>query len=377
MILTRRGAGVAAAGALLTAGGAGLRYPELAALGAAALLAVLLSALASLRPPGLEVTRAVAPRQVMRGEACRVTLEARHPGRLPFTLNGEDRCSGPVDRRIPIPALRLRPGETAVVRYPVQTDRRGIIRLGPLSAGRADPLGLVGTRRSIGPVASLIVYPRLHPVAARPPGVRRDAEGGGGRLPHGSVSVDALRAYVPGDDPRQVHWRSSARLGRLVVRERADAGRARLTVLLDDRAEVHDDDTFEAACEAAASTVAAAVRVGTAVHLMLAGGEVVPSGRALGAYLGLLARACRHPAAGPSAAETGGRPLPPLAGEMLLCLTGRPDATQLRGLVRPGRHTATVLAVFGPQDSLPAGTGFRLIVARDGADFARQWDGLA
>ena len=43
----------------------------------------------------------------------------------------------------------------------------------------------------------------------------------------------SLRDYRPGDDPRRVHWRSTARLGDLVVRQDEHAGRRPATVLLD------------------------------------------------------------------------------------------------------------------------------------------------
>ena len=38
----------------------------------------------------------------------------------------------------------------------------------------------------------------------------------------GSMAFSSLREYAPGDDPRQIHWRTTARLGRLVVREHVD-----------------------------------------------------------------------------------------------------------------------------------------------------------
>ncbi|MET7400140.1 DUF58 domain-containing protein [Dactylosporangium sp. NPDC005572] len=356
--MTRRGAGLVVAGGAFTTVGVWLRYPEIAALGAAALLAVLAAVVAGRLPVRLTVTRTVAPGLVMRGGVCEVTLAVRNDARrLSVTATGADRRTvAGADERVPVPLVRLAPGATATVWYRVPTDRRGLVRLGPMSFGRADPFGLAAPPRAVGPVSVVVVYPRLHPIRVRLPGTRHDPHGAGGRVPHGAVSPDLLRDYRPGDDLRQVHWRTSARTGALVVRERVDAGRARLRVLLDDRAEVHDDDTFEAACEAAGSVVAAALRDGTAVHLALVGGAEVAEGRPLAAYLSLLARARPHPAG----AE-------PRAGGSL-CVTGRPGPAQLRAFAG-----AAVVVVFGPPRPVPAGAGFRLIAARDAADFARRY----
>ncbi len=55
---------------------------------------------------------------------------------------------GGTGRRCPL--VRLRPGKTTDVRYPVPTRKRGIIQVGPLEISRRDPLGLVGVVRRYG-----------------------------------------------------------------------------------------------------------------------------------------------------------------------------------------------------------------------------------
>ncbi|WP_238019609.1 DUF58 domain-containing protein [Dactylosporangium sp. AC04546] len=358
--MTRRGAGLTIAGAVLTTVGVWLRYPEIAALGAAALAAVLAAFAAGLLPARLTVVRTAAPAVVMRDGTCEATLTVRNDARWwPVTVAGADRCrTTGGEQRIPVPPARLRPGATATVRYPVPTERRGLVRLGPLSLGRSDPFGLAAFHGPAGTVSVVAVHPRLHPVRVRLPGAAPDPDGAGARGPHGAVSADLLRGYRPGDDLRQVHWRTSARAGALVVRERAGTGRAPLRVLLDDRAEVHDGDTFEAACEAAASVVVAALRDGAAVRLSLASGAVVPEGRAVAEYLGALARACPHPATGAVPAAHGA-----------WCFTGRPDAARLGAVA-----AAAVIVLFGPAPPA-AGARPRIVAARDAADFARRCDG--
>jgi uncharacterized protein (DUF58 family) len=62
-----------------------------------------------------------------------------------------------------------------------------------------------------------------------------------------------LRDYEPGDDPRRVHWRASARIGELLVRQDEAASPGRVVLLLDTRPHVHDHDSFELAVEVVAS----------------------------------------------------------------------------------------------------------------------------
>jgi uncharacterized protein (DUF58 family) len=377
MKITARGIGVLVAGVLLLAGGALFGYPELAAVGVAAVLAVALSLGAGLIRPRLHVVRGVAPDRVMRGDPCQVTLEvsnARAWGAL--SVVGEDAC-GP--RTVPVPLVRLRPGHATTVSYPVPTARRGVVRLGPLRVGRRDPFGLARVQRSYGGTDQVWVYPYLHPIAAVPAGSSRNLDGLAERVPHGSITFDTLREYVPGDDLRHVHWRTSARIGELMVRERVDTSRPRIVVLLDDRAAVHADDTFEDACEAAASVVAAAARADLAVHLLTASGTSLAVASDSSGYLDLLAEARLHTDDELGQGGLGGiveRARQMQAGDTMVCLTGRVGAEDLGAMVGlRGAYSAIVVGVFGSRPAPLAGSGFQVIAARDGAEFAELWDG--
>src|SRR5690606_10667425 len=187
------------------------------------------------------------------------------------------------ENRVAVPLLRLRPGRDTVVGYPVPTNRRGVVDLGPLRVTRADPLGLVTVTLTYGAAVRVWVRPRRHPLSAVPAGVSPSLDGRVDRVPHGSITFAALREYVVGDELRHVHWRTSARVGQLMVREHLDTSLPRIAVLLDNRSGSWPGATmtrtgsgataegFEAACEAAASIVAAAVREDLTVTLHLVG----------------------------------------------------------------------------------------------------------
>ena len=157
----------------------------------------------------------------MRGESSRVILTITNASRL-FGANLVARDRFRPGGRVPVPLVRLRPGRVTDVSYPVPTSRRGVIQVGPLEISRRDPLGLVGVVRGYGGATLVWVRPRVHPIAAVPVGLSRSMDGRVDRVPHGSITFAALREYVIGDDLRHVHWRTSARVGELMVREHVD-----------------------------------------------------------------------------------------------------------------------------------------------------------
>jgi uncharacterized protein (DUF58 family) len=141
----------------------------------------------------------------------------------------------------------------------------------------------------------IIVRPRVHDVL--PP--RR---GGGGepaertsgpRIPVVEALGEflALRDYEPGDDPRRVHWRSTARRGDLLVRVDDAPAPGRAVILFDVRVDAHDDESFETAVEAVASIASSLHRTHQAVEVVTSAGETMrrPGRSALDAILDRLA----------------------------------------------------------------------------------------
>ncbi|MBM0235445.1 DUF58 domain-containing protein, partial [Micromonospora sp. STR1_7] len=283
MGITARGVGLLVAAVVLLGVGFRFAYPELTLIGAAAGAAVGYAALVAAWRPRLTVTRRAEPDRVARGEPASMTLTVRNTGRLrSANLLAEDRCG---ERTVPVPLLRVRPGRDTEVRYEVPTHRRGVVPVGPLRVTRRDPLGLVALARPYGATAPVWVHPRVHPLTAVPTGAGRSLDGRVDGVPHGSITFDSLREYVVGDELRRVHWRTSARVGELMVRENVDTSLPRLVVLLDNRAVAHPQrvngvaESFESACEAAASVVTAAHGADLPVLLLLVAGEPASSER--------------------------------------------------------------------------------------------------
>lgn len=264
--LTGAGWSLLAGGAVVLAGGLALGYPALAGLGVAAAGALLVAGAWSLVPPQLTVTRDVDPDRVTVGERALARLEISNDSRLPApAFDVVERVDGS-PLRVPVAALGAR--ARRVLRYPIDASYRGLVKLGPVMLERRDPLGLLRRSASLTGVTQLWVHARVHQLRPLPIGVVLDFEG---RLtdsaPRGSMAFASLREYEPGDDPRQIHWRSTARAGTLVVRERVDTSEPSVALLLDTRTGMLDGAAFEDAVEVAASVVVASRRVGHAVTL--------------------------------------------------------------------------------------------------------------
>jgi uncharacterized protein (DUF58 family) len=393
MAPTARGIGTVLAGAALGTAGFLYGYPELVVLGAAGLVAALCAVAYVAWRPALSVTRDVDPDRVTRGEPSTQTLTVSNASRLrAATLIAQDVCGNDT---VPVPLLRLRPGHDTTVEYPVPTQRRGVVVVGPLRVTRRDPLGLVGASQSHGGTARVWVHPRTHPLLAVPVGVARSLDGRVDKVPHGSITFDTLREYVLGDELRKVHWRTSARVGQLMVREDLDTSLPRIVVVVDDRRSAYRDlagkdpedasADFESVCEAAASVVVAAVRADLAVELLLASGEQAvgtTTHRASGPadtrpMLDQLAEA--QPRAADDVLDLATRRLRQhKLGDTLIYLTGsgRPEDLAPVGALAPGYPTV-VAGVFGDPDGVPATVaGMQVLTATDAADFATAWDSL-
>lgn len=139
-------------------------------------------------------------------------------------------------------------GEVHVVGLP-----RGVHLVRSAHIESAFPAGLFRTRRQVEAPERLVVYPEP---ARRTPGAQGTAaiEGLAGDVvtDTGATEAVGLRPYRDGDDPRQVHWRASARRDALVVREWEGRTGSGAEVLLDRRAAA---DTFEHALRVLAALV--------------------------------------------------------------------------------------------------------------------------
>lgn len=224
---------------------------------------------------GVFVTRRL-PSRAFAGTATLVELHVDNVKRwLPsYSLEVEDRAEGePSDRRCYF--LKVPPGGTTQAAYERIPRKRGDLELSGYRVGTRYPFGLVEKAYLHDGAASLLAFPRLVAVDhALLRGLDEGADHPVGRVGPGT-EVAGLRQYQRGDEARAIHWRRTAALGRLVVRERERDAAARITIVLDnarpDAAGEGWDVGFEVAVSEAASLAAAAVARGAAVDVAVRG----------------------------------------------------------------------------------------------------------
>ena len=163
----------------------------------------------------------------------------------------------------------------------ISSRHRGLINVGPARAVRSDALGLLRRVRMWDEPVLLHVHPRTVRVPFDATGFQLDVEGvATGKLSSSDVSFHALRDYEPGDDRRAVHWQSTARLGKLIVRQYEETHRSHHVIVLDTSRDAWDHDTFETAVSVAGSLGLANLRESRPVSLSTTEGWM-PSGVAM------------------------------------------------------------------------------------------------
>lgn len=161
--------------------------------------------------------------------------------------------------------------------FTIPARRRSVLTIGPVRSVKADPLGLMQRVKRWSDPVELFVHPRAVPLSATSTGFLRDVDGiTTQNLSSSDVAFHALRDYVPGDDRRNIHWRTTARMGKLMVRQFEETQRSHLLLILSARAaDYPDPEDFETAISSVASLAAQALREQRAVSLYVRNALVI------------------------------------------------------------------------------------------------------
>ena len=258
--LTPLGHGVLVLAIVLTGVAVCLNWHEFVQLGVVA-FGLLVVALLWQVLPGAPATSVVARpnRLVEGGPAPTATLHVQS-GAAPMLF---PKLTLPVGRRsvsVRLPFLAPYAEHVDVVTLPDLP--RGVHGVGPLTYVKTDPLGLVSRRVVTGTSIEVLVAPRVAELPVFAGGLTNDLDGATSQqLSMSDLAFHALREYVPGDDLRHVHWRSSAKAGELLVRQYHETRRGHVTVLVDRaRSSYPRPGDFETAVSVATSIALRAVR---------------------------------------------------------------------------------------------------------------------
>lgn len=262
---------ILALGLLALAGAWFASWREATVLGAACLLLLALALPFLFGRTRVQVRLVLEPSRVIAGATVAAGIDVTNAssGRMLPTLL--ELPVGESVHRYGIPSLAA--GATHEETFTVRTERRGVIGLGPAITRRGDPLALFSRDTAWTERHEILVRPPMVPLEALGAGLLRDLEGvESDAISQSDLAFHALREYVPGDDLRHVHWRSSAKAmasagaNQLLVRQYVDTRRSHATIVVDDRVaawgpapEGGAGDGFETAMSVAASIIVRAV----------------------------------------------------------------------------------------------------------------------
>ena len=295
----------------------------------------------------IEIERDLLRGDRVEGSDLAVEVRIRHRGRLLLGSVLVRQRLGEIDREV-----RIRRSRARIVFPDVP---RGRHVLEPLEVVVTDPLGLERIERQLGERTAVLVRPRVPLLTsvfsthgARDAGAARSRF----RRPAG-FEIHAVRDYAPGEALRAVHWPSTARRGRLMVKELEDAPRDDLAVILDQDADgvagPPGRSSFDAAVRAAGALALAHVQWSRRVTVIgTASGAEVARIRSAGHdwEVALDALACITPVAGARVDRALRDPATAVArARELVVVTGRPDLAvdALLELRRTGRTVSLVV----------------------------------
>lgn len=250
---------VLASAVVLAVCGANLGWRELSYLAAVLGIIMILAALFAIGRTQLEVGFDLAPARIVIGDASAVRVSVRNVSSLPLISIGVEFRVGESSALFTLPPLGSGGVFEDVVVVPGQ--QRGVIPIGPVTTQRGDPFGLVRREVVWTEQVELFVHPVTTPLESFGAGLLRDLEGRTTQdISMSDLAFHTLRDYVPGDDRRYIHWRSTAKFSglgegeRFLVRQFLDTRRSHIAVITDvEESAYRSAEEFELALSVGAS----------------------------------------------------------------------------------------------------------------------------
>ncbi len=210
------------------------------------------------------------PREAFAGRPAAVVVELGNSSRLPaYGLVLRDHRD-----RVLLAEPLLAAGESHQHTVEITFGERGWQPIGPWRLEVLLPLGFFCKSKEVARDTAVLVYPRLHPMAAGATHREGDLACDETMSEHGREGeVTGLREYRDGDEQRQIHWKQTARQERLVVVERQRLDRAAAYLVIDPRVPDPEDRTtrhrFERLVSRAATAVISRLRAYQAIGLVV------------------------------------------------------------------------------------------------------------
>ncbi|MEN9603480.1 MAG: hypothetical protein RLZZ06_328 [Actinomycetota bacterium] len=178
----------------------------------------------------------------------------------------------------PIPLLRA--GETKLLPFELASQPRGILKVGPITTVRTDPVGALRKETKLLDAMDVHVYPQTRVLPPTVIGYMRDLEGNPTlTVVEADMTFHSIREYVAGDNPKHIHWKATAKIGKpgkFLVRQYAESRRSRMVIILamNPAEYLAGSDEFEVAISAVGSLGARAILDSRSVSVVIS--EEIP-----------------------------------------------------------------------------------------------------
>jgi uncharacterized protein (DUF58 family) len=213
-------------------------YARLVYLGLFLIVATAIWAILSLR--GIQLTRKTRSLRASMGEVFEENIEVRNdawPGAAWLVVLNQSPLPKVAGSR-----LMTRIGVHQKRFYSARTllTKRGAFLLGPTVITSGDPFGMFSMNKRIPARETLVVLPKVYPIKTfpPPPGLLP----GGKNIRQRSFDVTphaaGVREYVQGDPVKRIHWPSTARRNRFMVKEFEQDPLANIWLFLDAEREI-------------------------------------------------------------------------------------------------------------------------------------------
>jgi uncharacterized protein (DUF58 family) len=197
---------------------------------------------------GLRIARRARSLRASVGDVFEESFELTNPSRIPrlfVEVHNESNLPSAAGSRL-LTWIGGKENRTYIAR--TWLTRRGAYPLGPTTLGSGDPFGFFNNKQTYPSSGSLLVLPLIIPIANFPspagllPGGKAIQRKSFDVTPHAS----GVREYVHGDELKRIHWRSTARRGKLMVKEFEQDPQAEFWIYLDAKKSVQAQLPYEA-----------------------------------------------------------------------------------------------------------------------------------
>jgi uncharacterized protein (DUF58 family) len=170
---------------------------------------------------GLQIKRSARTLRAQVGQIFEERFDVKNENRFPrlwMEIRDQSSLPGSDGSRV-ITMLTGKQGRSYLAR--VRLVKRGVFPLGPTIIATGDLFGLFPVEHNIPAMDSLLVYPMMVDVRGfpNPPGLLPGGEALRRRTHQITPNASGVRDYITGDPLNRIHWLSTARRGRLIVKE--------------------------------------------------------------------------------------------------------------------------------------------------------------